>query len=82
MLARVYNNIMIKGYVTTRQASERSGISQAQIRRLMQHGTLAGLKVGRDWLVRTSSLDYYMANRPKPGIKPGRGRHGERERTR
>ena len=72
---------MLNGYATTRQASERSGLSQAHIRRLMEYGTLAGLKVGRDWLVLITSLEYYMANRPKPGIKPERGRRGKRERT-
>ena len=73
MLAKVYNNIMLEGYGTTKQASERSGISQAHIRRLMERGTLAGLKMGRDWLVETSSLDSYMLKRPKPGPKPQRG---------
>ena len=68
----VYNKKMIKGYLTTRQASERSGISQDHIRRLMWSGTLSGLKLGRDWLVEASSLDHYLLNRPKPGPKPTR----------
>ena len=61
---------MIDGYLTTRQASEKSGISQAHLRRLMEYGKLSGLKIGRDWLIDVSSLDRYVANRPKRGPKP------------
>ncbi len=60
---------MIEGYLTSKQASAKSGISQAHIRLLMETRKLVGLKVGRDWLVETASLEYYMANRPKPGPK-------------
>ena len=60
---------MIEGYLTTNQASEKSGISQAHIRLLMEDRKLDGLKVGRDWLVETVSLEYYIANRPKRGPK-------------
>ena len=60
---------MIDGYLTSKQASVKSGISQAHIRRLMESGTLSGLKVGRDWLVETTSLEKYMGNRPKRGPK-------------
>ena len=60
---------MIDGYLTSKQASVKSGISQAHIRRLMGSETLTGLKVDRDWLVETVSLEHYMANR--------RGRKGK-----
>ena len=60
---------MIEGYLTSKQASAKSGISQAHIRLLMETRKLDGLKVGRDWLVETASLEYYMANRPKLGPK-------------
>ena len=60
---------MLDGYLTTRQASHKSGISQAHIRRLMETGKLQGLKVGRDWLVLTVSFENYLVNRPKPGPK-------------
>jgi hypothetical protein len=60
---------MIEGYLTTNQASEKSGISQAHIRLLMETRKLDGLKVGRDWLVETVSLEYYMVNRPNRGPK-------------
>ena len=66
---------MIDGYLTTDQASEHSGISQAHLRRLLETGTINGVKTGRDWLVRVDALEYYMANRPKRG---GRGKaHGD-----
>ena len=60
---------MLEAYLTSKQASEKSGISQGHIRRLMESGTLGGMKVGRDWLVGTGSLEHYMANRPKRGRK-------------
>ncbi len=66
---------MIDGYLTTNLASEHSGISQAHLRRLLETGTINGVKTGRDWLVRVDALEYYMANRPKRG---GRGKaHGD-----
>ena len=66
---------MIDGYLTTNQASERSGISQAHLRRLLESATIDGVKTGRDWLVKLEALEYYMANRPKRG---GRGKgHGD-----
>ena len=60
---------MIEGYLTSKQAGVKSGVSQAHIRLLMETGKLQGMKVGRDWLVATASLEYYMANRPKRGPK-------------
>ena len=60
---------MIEGYLTSKQASAKSGISQAHIRLLMETRKLVGLKVGRDWLVETASLEWYMANRPNRGPK-------------
>ena len=60
---------MIEGYLTSKEASAKSEMSQGHIRRLMESEALAGLKVGRDWLIQTSSLESYMANRPKRGPK-------------
>ena len=65
----VYNIGMIEGFLTTKQASAVSGISQAHIRRLLESKTVEGVKAGHDWLVRTDSLEHYMANRPKRGRK-------------
>jgi excisionase family DNA binding protein len=51
----------LKGYLTTRQASERSGIHHSHIRRLLEHGKVKGIKLGHDWLVDIESLDQYAA---------------------
>ncbi len=61
---------MIEGYLTTKQASEKSGISDAHLRRLLEHATIEGTKAGHIWLVHVDSLELYMANRPKSGPKP------------
>ena len=58
---------MLEGYLTTTQASLKSGMNRAHIRRLLETGKLAGRKVGRDWLVDLASIEHYMANRPKMG---------------
>jgi excisionase family DNA binding protein len=60
---------MIQGYTTTAEASQRVGLSDSQIRRLLESGTVKGVKPGRDWLVEIASLDHYIANRPKRGGK-------------
>ena len=70
---------MIKGYLTTKQASEVYGLSDAHIRRLLEYGKVKGEKVGRDWVIRPSAMDRYMGNRPKPG--PKRRRRNAPRRT-
>ncbi len=76
MLHIVYSVNMIDGYLTTKQASIRYGMSQAHIRRLAGAGALSGTKAGHDWLLEIASLEKYMANRPRPGKKPKGERHG------
>ncbi len=61
---------MMEGYLTTKRASEKYGLSDAQFRHLLIHGVIQGFKAGRDWLIVVESLEHYMANRPKPGRKP------------
>ena len=74
---------MIEGFLTTNEASERFGLSAAHIRRLLEHGTIKGVKAGRDWLARVDSLQTYIQNRPRPGRKPQqpqpRGRYEDEE---
>ena len=67
--ASVYNDYMLKDYVTTLQASDISGLSQAHIRRLLENNKVKGIKRGRDWLVLASSIQQYVATRPKHGEK-------------
>ena len=74
----MYNGIMIEGFLTTNQAAARVKLTNHHIRRLLERGTIEGVKGGRDWLVAIQSLDDYMVNRPKPGPKPGReNKHGK-----
>ena len=72
MLVIVYNLSVIDGYMTTNQASANCGLSQAHIRRLLEMGTIVGVKAGHDWLVRVDSLGDYMRKRPKPGRRAKR----------
>ena len=72
----MYNRSMIEGYLSTKQASLKVGLSQDHVRRLLERGTIEGVKIGHDWLLLVDSLDHYMANRPKPGPKPKRRRRG------
>jgi excisionase family DNA binding protein len=53
---------VFKGFISTKEASERVGIHQDQIRRLLEHGKLKGVKAGRDWFVDTESVDQYAAS--------------------
>ena len=76
---RVYKS-MIESYLTTGQASNRFGLSQAHIRRLLGSGTLDGVKMGRDWLVLTTSVEGYVASRSRLGRKSGRGGNGNHRR--
>ena len=62
-----------------KQASEAYGLSDAHIRRLLEYGKVKGEKVGRDWVIRPSTMDRYMGNRPKPG--PKRRRRNAPRRT-
>ena len=50
---------------------------EAHIRNLLERGTVDGMKVGRDWLVKVSSLNYYKTHRPKTGPKPKRRRRAK-----
>ena len=65
---------MIESYLTTGQASNRFGLSQAHIRRLLESGTLDGVKMGRDWLVLTTSVEGYVASRSRARSEVGKRR--------
>jgi len=60
----------ITDYISTREASKRSGLTQSHIGILLARGILQGQKVARDWMVYAPSLDAYLANRPKRGPRP------------
>lgn len=56
-------------YITTSEAAQRSRLSKAHIVRLLQRGTIAGKRWGREWMVSATSLDQYLAANRKPGPK-------------
>ncbi len=56
-------------YITTPEASKRSGLSKVHLARLLRNGVLEGVQLGREWLVYTDSLEKYMATPHKPGPK-------------
>lgn len=66
---------MIEGYLNTKQAGEKLGVTTTQVRHLITIGNIAGVKVGHDWLVLTSTVDAYAADRPRPGPKRKRRRY-------
>jgi excisionase family DNA binding protein len=53
---------MVHGYENTKEASQRVGLSDSQIRRLLEKGVVNGMKISRDWLVDSRSLDHYIAH--------------------
>lgn len=62
---------MIDDHISVKEASEKYGLSDSQIRRLLISGLVSGRKIARNWLVIPSSIEAYMSNRPKPGLKKG-----------
>ena len=60
----------LSDFVSTREAAERSGLSDSQICRLLRRRTVEGVKFGYTWAVYWPSLDAYLASDPKPGPKP------------
>ena len=43
-------------YISTREASDRYGLSKEHIARMLKAGLLKGKKIGHDWLVHEPSL--------------------------
>ena len=60
----------LSDFITTREASDRAGLSDAHIIRLLQRGTVEGVRFGWAWAVYWPSLEHYMDHRPKPGPRP------------
>lgn len=48
---------MAPRFMTTGEAGRELGISPGRVRQLVQEGRLRGVKVGRDWLIRTPLKD-------------------------
>jgi excisionase family DNA binding protein len=47
---------MIEGYITTKQAAEKLGVSEGRIRQFVAEGRLPAMKVGQTNLVKESDL--------------------------
>ena len=58
-----------RSYLTTPQASQRTGFSKTYLTQLLRKGSLEGFRLGRDWLIYTDSLERFLATNRKPGPK-------------
>ena len=60
-------------YITTPEASERSGLSKNYLTLLCRNGALEGFRIGqaREWFIYTDSLESFLAKKRKPGPRPG-----------
>ncbi len=61
-------------YITAAQAARLSGLTDRQIRRLLQNGVIEGVRPGHEWLVKRSVVMEYLRRERKRGRKPGTGR--------
>jgi len=59
-----------KDLINLEKASEISGLSSDHLRRLMEHGSIKGKKIGRDWITTNYYVEEYINNKNKPGRKP------------
>ncbi len=59
----------IEDYISTREASEKYGLSKEHIARMLKAGQLQGKKIGHDWLVYEPSLLKYKQQMESLGKK-------------
>lgn len=69
--------MVFEGLITATEASQRSGLSPAYVRRLAQRGRLEARKFGRTWLITEESLRVLLATeralgRPRKPRRRGR----------
>ena len=50
----------MEGFYTVKQLAEKSGKSARHIRRLINDGTLLGVKEGRDWFIEKEDADKWL----------------------
>jgi len=50
----------LNDFISTEDAAEKLQYHVEHVRRMMREGSIAGLKIGRTWLVRCEALDSYM----------------------
>lgn len=54
----------MKGYITTKEMSERVGLTLQRLHQLIKMGEIKGEKIGRDWLIEEKYVDIIL-NRPE-----------------
>lgn len=61
---------MVEGYLTTKEAAQRSGLSRKHIQLLLRRGTIpGGRRFGKIWMVPIGALEDYLKTNRKPGPK-------------
>jgi len=55
-------------YITTPEATRRSGLSRIYLAQLLRKGILEGFRLGREWLIYTDSLEKFLS--ASRGLKP------------
>ena len=58
--------------ISTTEAARISGLTTGYIRRLLIRGDFEGIKVGRNWLLRESTIREFMKQKRRPGPKASR----------
>ena len=59
------SEIMIRGYMTTKQAGEFLGVNDSRVRQFLLSNRLKGVKIGKTWLVMESSLKRFAKSRDR-----------------
>jgi excisionase family DNA binding protein len=52
-------------FVSTEEAAEKLKYHVEHVRKMMREGSIAGLKIGRTWLVKREALDSYLKRTAK-----------------
>lgn len=62
---------MAEDYISVKEASEKYGLSESYITRLLREGRVKGQKLGlRVWMVNPSKVEAYLKEPRKRGRKP------------
>ncbi len=54
------SRVVLNNLISVKDAAECSGYSLKYMRRLLQTGKLAGLKLGQQWLIELESFEVYL----------------------
>ena len=57
----------MKGYITTKEMSERVGLTLQRLHQLIKMGEIKGEKIGRDWLIEEKYVDIILSRPEKRG---------------